>query len=77
MIQSVLIVLLVAPDGASGVAVVLLLLGDAPLGATVPLERGLLVSVLARRQLVGLYPQRLGLHSRLLLEAAAAVFMRA
>ena len=77
VIQSILIVLLVAPGGAGRVAVVLLLLGDAPLGATIPLERGLLVSVLARRHLVGLHPRRLGLHRRLLLEAAAAVFMRA
>ena len=79
VIQSILIVLLVAPNGASGVAVVLLLLGivDAPLRAAVPLERGPLVSVLARRSLLILHPRSLGLHRRLLLEAAAAVFMRA
>lgn len=79
VIQSILVVLLVAPDGASRVALVLLLLGivDAPLGAAVPLERGPLVSVLARRRLLGLNPRRLGLHRRLLLEAAAAVFLRA
>ena len=55
-----------------------LLLGivDAPLGAAVPLEGGPLVSVLTGRRLLSLHPGRPGLHRRLLLEAAAAVFVR-